>query len=518
MRLKLFCFTLVYFFVNILNAQSFTSSYSSSYSTIVGTSGTVSNVTSLLRGYPIYMDDEATSNTAIILPFSFPFGIRTFNTFGFSSNGAINFNGSNNTTSGNLNNYLPDNTISAIRGDLFGSTTDVNSSVWIKSNNVGGHQIFTIEYNNWGYCCSFAPNYPLYSMQIELRDDGRIRFLYDHPTINFNFFNGNDIGIGMTFDDNTIFGVDGLGYNHSSNNLLYGPAKNISTSILSFPNEANKFLIYTFFGAPDVSNSLSISNPIGTLTSNCAGIPSVDYATFDVTGSNLSSTVNVSAPSGFEISTVSNTSYASSLSLTPVSNTVSSTLYIRLLSGATNNVSGTITALATTTGGSSISSTTTVSSTIASAPIFTGGTTYNLCKDATYPISLTVANSYNGWSTPNNAITVNNGYVTAGASAGGPYTVSFTDACAQTASATITVGNSDISPAITDGQASYKINNTTPIPQGPTASLYIGYNGTNYYSATKPTNTGFYKANNQSGNTAGCPYPFQIFRCTTCPD
>jgi hypothetical protein len=118
-----------------------------------------------------------------------------------------------------------------------------------------------------------------------------------------------------------------------------------------------------------------------------------------------------------------------------------------------------------------------------------------------------------------NAIIVNNGYVTAGTTPG-TYTVSYTDGCAQTVSASVTVGNSDISPAIT-GLASYKISNTNPIPQGPTANLYIGYNGFNYYSTTTPpTKPGFYRANNVdlSNKTAGCPFPFEIFRCTTCPD
>jgi len=263
--------------------------------------------------------------------------------------------------------------------------------------------------------------------------------------------------------------------------------------------------------------SLNITPPVGTLTSSCAGVPSTPI-TFGVEGSGISSTVTVSAPAGFEIKTVSSTIYAPSVSLTPeVDNTVSSTLHIRLLSDATNNVSGTITALSTS-GGTTISATTTVTSTIVSAPTFTDGTTYNLCKDATYQISLTVANSYNGWSTSSNTITVNNGYVTAGTSTG-PYTVSYTDACAQTVSATVTVGNSDYGVSgVSGGQASYKISNSSPIPQGPTANVYVGYNGFNYYSATMPTNTGYYKANNQSGNSAGCPYPFYIFRCTTCPD
>jgi hypothetical protein len=120
----------------------------------------------------------------------------------------------------------------------------------------------------------------------------------------------------------------------------------------------------------------------------------------------------------------------------------------------------------------------------------------------------------NGWSV-SGTITVNNGYVTAGTSAGS-YTVSYIDGCAQTASATVTVGTTSTLPVITDGQASYKFDGT---PKGPSsASYFVGYNGFSYSSATKPTNTGYYKANNQSGSVAGCPFPFYIFRCTTCPD
>jgi hypothetical protein len=297
--------------------------------------------------------------------------------------------------------------------------------------------------------------------------------------------------------------VSGL-YSEPPPPFVDGPGRNVPYS------ETRAFSIIN-------STSLTLDLPNATLTSSCAGVPSTS-TTFGVSGSGISSTVTVSAPTGFEISEFPMTSYSSSLSLTPVSNTVTSTLYIRLLSGAANNVSGTITALATTTGESSISSTTTVSSTIVSAPSFTGGSTYNLCTDATYLISLTVANSYNGWSTSSSTITVNNGYVTAG-TATGNYTVSYTDGCAQTVSASITVNNSNNGvTAIADGLTSYKINNTNPIPQGPTASLYVGYNGFNYYNATKPTKPGFYRANNVSGNSAGCPFPFEIFRCTTCPD
>jgi len=264
--------------------------------------------------------------------------------------------------------------------------------------------------------------------------------------------------------------------------------------------------------------TLSISNPSATLTSNCSGVTS-SPTTFGVTGSNLTSGVTVSAPTGFEVSTSSNTSYASSLSLTPSgSNTVSSTLYIRLTSTATNGVSGTITALST----GATNATATISSTILVVPTFAGSgsvpKTYTLCAEASYPISLTIdANSTmlsNGWATSSSAISVNsNGYVTAGTTSGS-FTVSYTDGCAQTVSATVTVNNSNNGvTAIADGQASYKFNNTA---QGPSANIYAGYNGFTYSSTTKPTNTGFYRANNQSGNSAGCPYPFYIFRCTTC--
>lgn len=260
---------------------------------------------------------------------------------------------------------------------------------------------------------------------------------------------------------------------------------------------------------------ISISTPLAQLTSNCAGIPSVDYTTFDINGLNLTSAVNVSAPSGFEISTVSNTSYASSLSLSPISNSVSSTIFIRLSSSATTNgASGTITA----TSSGATTTTTTISSTPVGSPSFVEPGTYLICSEGTYSVSITTSNYSNGWSVSSPNISVNStGYVTAGTITG-TYTLTYTDACAQSISRNVIVNNSNNAPAITYGQASYKISNSNPQPQGPTANIYVGYNGFNYYSATQPTNTGFYKANNQSGSSAGCPYPFYIFRCTTCPD
>jgi hypothetical protein len=140
-----------------------------------------------------------------------------------------------------------------------------------------------------------------------------------------------------------------------------------------------------------------------------------------------------------------------------------------------------------------------------------------LCPESTYLITKTTSVPVdNGWSITG-ANTVNNGYVTAGTNQGS-FIVSYTDGCAQTVSATVGVASTSNLPVISDGKISFKLNNSNPQPQGPTASLYTGYNGTNYYSSTRPASTGYYRANNVSANNAGCPYPFYIFRCSTCPD
>jgi hypothetical protein len=489
-----------------------------SYSTISGT---------LLTGL-VDEDDEAEE---LNIGFPFIFNGTSYTSMYISTNGTISFNRDYDDYSNDFNSLENTDLIAAFWTDLESlNTSNPFSSIQYLKEGSGTNHTITIQWDRMQTCCDFVSGNEVISFQVKLYEtNGKIEFRYKKnlPYTNSfdNLFNPYDVdepyysntaSVGFRFAEN-LSSIEDDSY--LSVNVLSRSATISSTTShndVSWINDIDDGLVLTFSINP-IAPILSLSAPTGTITSNCAGIPSVDYATFDVIGSNLSSTLTVSAPSGFEISNVSNTSYASSLSLTPVSNTVSQTVYIRLSSSATTNGAyGTITA--TSSGATTV--TTTVSSTTVDPPSFTGtGTTYNLCKDATYLISLTVSNSYNGWSTSSNTITVNNGYVTAGTSTG-PYTVSYTDACAQTVSATVTVGDSDISPAIIDGQASYKINNTNPIPQGPTASLYVGYNGYNYFSATKPINTGYYRANNVdlSTKTAGCPYPFYIFRCTTCPD
>ena len=394
MRLKLLCFTLVYFFVNTLYAQSFTSSYSSSYSTIVGTSGTVSEVTSLLSGYPNGMDDE-NSTSSITLPFTFPFNGYNLNRFWFSSNGLVDFDRPDNRQNfGNTN----DRTIAALLGDLMGYP-QLNSSVWTKHERKWDHEIFTIEYSNWGVWISTDPtglSGPKYSMQIELRDDGRIRFLYNHPTVNLNQKLGTGFTYGNGISNATFFGVDGLGYNHSSDNFLFGPTVFKSTNDVIIPTEADKFLIYTFSDVPPTFN-----NP-GPITICQNGSYFLDPSTTNATWSS-------SNPS---VATVDSKGYVTGL--------------------------------------------------------ITGTTTISL------------------------------------ENSGG------------TVSASVNVGSSS-ELSITDplAQASYKFNNN---PQGPIGGTinYVGYNGFNYISQTRPINTGFFRASKQLVNEAGCPYDYYIFRCTTC--
>ncbi|MFM1775852.1 MAG: hypothetical protein RJA53_1462, partial [Bacteroidota bacterium] len=86
----------------------------------------------------------------------------------------------------------------------------------------------------------------------------------------------------------------------------------------------------------------------GTLSSftSCYGTASAAQ-TISVSAVNLTSVLNVVAPTGYEISTDAS-SYTSTLILTPVSGTVTTTtIYVRLTSAATNGLSGVISATST---------------------------------------------------------------------------------------------------------------------------------------------------------------------------
>ena len=145
-------------------------------------------------------------------------------------------------------------------------------------------------------------------------------------------------------------------------------------------------------------------------------------------------------------------------------------------------------------------------------PSFANPGPINVCINASYYLNPSTTNG--SFSTLSATIaTVNaSGYVT-GVSEGTTTVSLVTEG--GTVTATVTVAATSTLAAITDGLASYKFNNN---PQGPIGGIinYVGYNGFDYSSQTRPINTGFYRASIQSGNEAGCPYEFYIFRCTTC--
>ena len=92
-----------------------------------------------------------------------------------------------------------------------------------------------------------------------------------------------------------------------------------------------------------ISGSNPIINVTATLTafSTCSGTASTSQ-TFSVSGTDLSTDITITAPTGYEVSkTTGTTGFASSVTLTPTSGTVASTtIYVRLTNAATGTPSG----------------------------------------------------------------------------------------------------------------------------------------------------------------------------------
>jgi hypothetical protein len=471
-----------------------------SYSTISGTGVITLNAAS---------NGEAIS-TISSLPFNIRYNNTSYSTLYVSTKGTISFNRP-------FINYLPF-FVTLQDGDQNSENLDFIAVFWhdlvadqihapfsqVKYivEGTAPNRTLTIEWDKlflWSDPILYNPSDEVLSFQAKFFENSEnIEFKYKKNNSFINPLSGGR-PVGLQFLNNTYYTVTEL----TTNAQL---SQNI-TNYTNYIDSYNDGLTLLFYPTP----TISISTPLASLTS-CKGTVSTPTS-FNVNGSNLTASVTISAPSKFEISRTPGGSYSSSLTLNNAS-TVTETLYVRMSTSASFGLnSGTISA--TSIGAASV--TTIVSGTVLAKPTLSANA-ISLCAEATYLITKTTSMPVdNGWSV-SGTITVNNGYVTAG-TIQGSYTVIYTDGCAQTASATVIVNNSNNGvTAITDGLASYKINNTNPIPQGPTATLYVGYNGFNYTSATKPTNTGFYNANNQSSNSAGCPYPFYIFRCTTCPD
>jgi hypothetical protein len=148
-------------------------------------------------------------------------------------------------------------------------------------------------------------------------------------------------------------------------------------------------------------------------------------------------------------------------------------------------------------------------------------TPVNICENSCY--YLNPSTTEGTWVTTNPMVaTVNSSGYVVGVSSG-TTDISLT---VRGATATVTVnvlGTADYlsSPTQTVPFAGSRVAfKFTGSPQGPVAGSetvnYIGYNGYAYNSQSRPTGVGFYRANIQSANQAGCPNNFYIFTCTTC--
>jgi hypothetical protein len=366
-----------------------------------------------------------------------------------------------------------------------------------------GSRTLTIEWDKLFLPLFDSNGNPYYSSGDEVLSF-QVKFFENNENIEFKYKKNNSFTnaytngrpVGLQFLDNTYLTVTELSMNAqlSQNNTNYIP----------YINSANDGLTLLFHPTPIIS----ISAPAASFSS-CYGATSTP-TTISVSGSDLIADLTLTASSNFEISETVSGVYTSSLSLANAG-TISQTLYVRMKPSATFGANvGTITA--STTAASSMG--TTVSGTVFSKPTLSSSA-ISLCNESTYFITKTTVQPVdNGWSItgPN---TVSNGYVTAGTAAG-TYTVSYTDGCAQTASATVIVSSTSLLPAIADGQVAYKFDGS---PKGPlSASYFVGYNGFSYLSPNRPSDVGFYMANIQSGNNAGCPYRYYIFNCTNCPN
>lgn len=141
-----------------------------------------------------------------------------------------------------------------------------------------------------------------------------------------------------------------------------------------------------------------------------------------------------------------------------------------------------------------------------------------ICPNGSYQITLTTASpNANGWSSTGGGLSISDAYVTAGSTTG-TGTVFYTDGCGVTISATVNITPFTTANSITsDRVGAHRFDGN---PQGPlltgTTINHIGYAGYTFYSQSRPSEVGQYRANIQSGGSAGCPSEYYIFNCTTC--
>ena len=221
-------------------------------------------------------------------------------------------------------------------------------------------------------------------------------------------------------------------------------------------------------------------NTTGTLSAftSCSGTASAQQS-FTVSGSDLSTDILVTPPTGYEVSTTSGSGFASSVTLTQSGGTVSSTtIYVRLTNAASGTPSGNIACTST----GATTQNVAASGTVTSLPTATAGGSQIICSNATATVSgATSANGTILW-TENGAGSITSGgttltpVYTAQSGDGGntvtlTMTVTGTGACsASTAVATytLTVNSAPLVPVISGpanacGYSSQNYTVTSPI-------------------------------------------------------
>jgi HYR domain/Secretion system C-terminal sorting domain len=203
---------------------------------------------------------------------------------------------------------------------------------------------------------------------------------------------------------------------------------------------------------PTGCNYLSTQSPAINVTgtplstfSACAGTTSAEQS-FVVSGTALTANINITAPTGFEISTTSGSGFAGSLILTQSGGSVANTtIFVRLSASATGTPSGNITVASVGVATVNVAVSGTVNP-IPPTPTITAGGPTTFCPGGSVVLTSSSATG-NLWSTgeTTQSITV---------TTGGTYSVTVTSAgctSAPSAGITVTVNPTPATPTITAG-------------------------------------------------------------------
>ena len=178
----------------------------------------------------------------------------------------------------------------------------------------------------------------------------------------------------------------------------------------------------------DNSPFITSSGSLSTFSA-CSGNASSEQ-NFTVSGSNLTSDITITAPTGYEVSTTSGSGFASSVTLVQSGGTVpSTTIYVRLSSSASNGASGNVACTST---GASTQNVATGSATINSPPIANAGSDVAHCSGSSSSLSASASGGSGGsytysWSPSTGLSATNVANPTASHTSTTTYTVTVTD-------------------------------------------------------------------------------------------